>query len=70
MVALACPLCHSNLDLRQRKIEKFLGIDLEIPVLYFTQLLGLAFGYSAKELGLGKHVIDPLAVLKKRGIGV
>ena len=68
LITVACPLCHSNLDLRQRNIEKFLGVDLEVPVLYFTQLLGLAFGHSAGELGLGKHVIDPVPVLKKHGI--
>ena len=67
VITVACPLCHSNLDLRQRNIEKFLGVDLEIPVLYFTQLLGLAFGHSARELGLSKHVIDPVPVLKKLG---
>jgi heterodisulfide reductase subunit B len=70
VVVVACPLCHSNLDLRQCDIEKFLGADLEIPVLYFTQLLGLALGLSCKELGLDKHTINPVPVLKKRGIRV
>ncbi|MFH1312971.1 MAG: CoB--CoM heterodisulfide reductase iron-sulfur subunit B family protein [Candidatus Eisenbacteria bacterium] len=70
VIIVACPLCHSNLDLRQRNIEKYLGVDLEVPVIYFTQLLGLAFGYSARELGLGKHAIDPVPVLKKRGINI
>lgn len=70
VVAVACPLCQSNLDLRQRNIEKYAGIDLEVPVLYFTQILGLAFGYSAGALGLGKHMINPVPVLKKRGIHV
>jgi heterodisulfide reductase subunit B2 len=69
-VVVACPLCHSNLDLRQRNIERFLGLDLEIPVIYFTQLLGLAFGYSAGELGLGKHSVNPVPLLKRRGIYV
>ena len=70
LVAVACPLCQSNLDLRQRNIEKYAGIDLEIPVLYFTQILGLALGYSAGALGLGKHMISPMPVLKRRGIHV
>ncbi len=68
LVLVACPLCHSNLDLRQRNIEKYTGLDLELPILYFTQLLGLALGYSAGKLGLGKHMISPIPVLKKRGI--
>jgi heterodisulfide reductase subunit B len=70
IVLVACPLCHSNLDLRQCDIEKFLGVDLEIPVLYFTQLLGLALGISCKELGLHKHTINPVPVLRKCGIKI
>jgi heterodisulfide reductase subunit B len=69
-IVVACPLCHSNLDLRQRNIERFLGIDLEVPVIYFTQLAGLAFGYSAGQLGLGKHMVNPVPLLKRRGIHV
>lgn len=69
-VVVACPLCQSNLDLRQRNIERFLGIDLEVPVIYFTQLVGLAFGYSAGQLGLGKHMVNPVPLLKRRGIHV
>jgi len=70
VVAVACPLCQSNLDLRQGNVEKYLGVDLEVPVLYFTQLLGLALGYSAGALGLGKHIISPVPILKRRGIHV
>jgi heterodisulfide reductase subunit B2 len=70
VLAVACPLCHSNLDLRQGDIERYLGADLEVPVLYFTQLLGLALGFSAGQLGLGKHMVSPVPVLKRRGIHV
>lgn len=70
VVSVGCPLCHSNLDLRQRNIEKYTGIDLEVPVLYVTQLLGVALGHSARELGLRKHSINPVPVLKKAGITV
>jgi heterodisulfide reductase subunit B len=70
VVIVACPLCHSNLDMRQRKIEKYLGVDLEVPVLYFTQLLGLAFGWPASRLGLDKHIINPVPALRKRGVSL
>jgi heterodisulfide reductase subunit B len=70
LVAVACPLCQSNLDLRQHNAERYLGVDLELPVLYFTQLLGLALGFSAGQLGLGKHIVSPVPVLKRRGIYV
>ncbi len=70
LVMVACPLCHSNLDLRQSDIEKRLGTDLEIPILYFTQVLGLALGASPRALGIHKHMIDPLPILKRRGLKV
>jgi heterodisulfide reductase subunit B len=70
IVMVACPLCHSNLDLRQSDIEKRTAADLEIPVLYFTQVLGLALGHSARSLGIHKHMINPLPVFKKRGVEV
>jgi len=70
VVSVACPLCHSNLDLRQRDIEKYTGFNLEIPVLYVTQLVGLALGHSAGELGLKKHSINPIPVLKRAGVKV
>ena len=70
IVSVGCPLCHSNLDLRQRNIEKYTGIDLEVPVLYVTQLLGIALGRSARELGLGKHSINPIPVLRNAGVRI
>jgi len=70
LVMVACPLCHSNLDLRQSDIEKRLGADLEIPILYFTQVLGLALGASPRALGMHKHMINPLPLLRRRGLKV
>jgi heterodisulfide reductase subunit B len=51
-LAAACPLCQSNLDMRQKDIEKRFGITFDLPVFYFTQLLGLALGLPEKSLGL------------------
>ncbi len=51
-IAVACPLCQLNLDLRQSDAVKAGGDIPETPVLYVTQLLGLALGIPAKELGL------------------
>ena len=51
-IAVACPLCQVNLDLRQADARKAHGPLPEMPVLYATQLLGLALGLSADELGL------------------
>jgi heterodisulfide reductase subunit B len=57
-VAVACPMCHANLDGRQGEIEQKLGRKFGMPIFYFSQLLGLALGISGEELGLGKHLVE------------
>lgn len=63
----ACPLCHFNLDLRQQKCNKKLKTDYNMPVFYFTQLLGVAMGLDHKELCLNTHYIDTRSILKMVG---
>jgi len=65
-IVTACPLCQLNLDLRQRDIEARFGDRLGLPVLYFTQLLGLALGLKPHELGLGSLTVDPMPMLTKK----
>jgi len=55
-IAVACPLCHANLDTRQLDINAKYNTDYNIPIYYFTQLMGLAYGYSPKEMGVNKHL--------------
>jgi heterodisulfide reductase subunit B len=70
-IVVACPLCHVNLDARQKQIEEEYKEEFHLPIIYFTQLMGLAFGLSSKELGLYKHFVDPLPLLKRTaGISV
>lgn len=69
-IATACPLCQMNLDLRQKDTEKASGEQFNLPVFYFTQLLGLAFGISRKDLGLRSLVVSPKKLLADRGISV
>jgi len=64
-IALACTLCQTNLDTRQKDIEKASGNSYQMPILFFTQLLGLAFGIPPKKLGLNKHLTNPEQVIKK-----
>ncbi len=65
-IAVACSLCHVNLDTRQGEVEAKFNTDYGIPILYFTQLLGLALGVKPGELGLKRHFVDPLPLLTKR----
>ena len=64
VIATACPLCQLNLECYQRDVNREFGTAYEIPVLYFTQLMGLAMGISAKKLGIGTEMIPPRAVLE------
>jgi heterodisulfide reductase subunit B2 len=55
-VATACPLCQINLEAYQGAVSDAVGADCRIPVFYFTQLLGAAFGLSAKDLALADNL--------------
>jgi heterodisulfide reductase subunit B len=57
-----------NLDLRQGQVNRANGTRYHIPVVYFTQLLGLALGLSAEEVGLSKLVVDPTPRLRFAGV--
>jgi heterodisulfide reductase subunit B len=65
-VIVACPMCQVNLDLRQPDAVRAYGPIPEMPVLYITQLLGLALGLTPKELGLDALTISPTRLLKHR----
>jgi heterodisulfide reductase subunit B len=58
-ISTACPLCMLNLDLRQKEInaqrEAAGEAPFNIPIYYFTELLGLGMGGTAKQLGIDKH---------------
>jgi heterodisulfide reductase subunit B len=56
-IIVACPMCHSNLDMRREAINSYLGEKIDIPVLYATQVLGMALGLDRKELGLQRHFV-------------
>jgi len=62
-IVVACPLCQSNLDLRQAAINRRYKKDFQMPILYFTQLVGLALGVDKKKLGLDKHIVSPSRLL-------
>ena len=61
VIVLACPMCHANLDLRQAAYAKG---EAAVPVLYLTQLLGLAMGVDEDDLGLDKHFVPVSATLE------
>jgi heterodisulfide reductase subunit B len=66
-IVVACPLCQSNLDMRQPDIEKLQGVKYDIPVFYFTQLMALAFGYPIDQLKFPKHIVPVEGALANIG---
>ncbi|MDR2573880.1 MAG: CoB--CoM heterodisulfide reductase iron-sulfur subunit B family protein [Desulfovibrio sp.] len=64
-IVAACPLCQMNLDLRQPQAAKEADAIFAMPVLYFTQIMGLAFGLSPDTLGLEKLRVSASALLDK-----
>jgi heterodisulfide reductase subunit B len=66
VIATACPLCQINLELYQGEVNKEFGTEFSIPVLYFTQLMGLALGIGPKKLGIGSEVVSSKEALACR----
>jgi len=58
VIATACPLCQVNLECYQQQVNQEFGTSFSMPVLYFTQVLGLALGISPKRLGIGKELVS------------
>ncbi len=56
-VIVACPMCHSNLDMRRKEIERATGKKFSIPILYITQAIGIALGLQPNSLGLQRHFV-------------
>jgi heterodisulfide reductase subunit B len=67
-VVVACQLCLANLDMRQAQIARMDGQRYHLPILYFTQLMGLAFGLPYGELGMQRHLVSPKKMFKSKGI--
>ena len=63
VIATACPMCQVNLECYQKQVNQEFGIDLSIPVLYFTQLTGLAFGIAPNKLRIGTELVLPTPAL-------
>ena len=66
-IITVCPLCQTNLDAYQSRVNKKFKTNYKLPVFFFTQLMGLAFGLSEKELGIKKSIVSAEKVLAKYG---
>jgi len=65
VIVTLCPLCHLMLDAKQKILEGKRKERIGIPVLYVTQLVGIALGLGPEELGLGLNAVTPMAVVER-----
>ncbi|HMB46239.1 MAG TPA: CoB--CoM heterodisulfide reductase iron-sulfur subunit B family protein, partial [Candidatus Methanoperedens sp.] len=66
-MVVTCPMCHLQLDAKQKAVESKFNIRIDMPVIYFTQLIGLAMGFDPKELGLFQHLVPTDKLIAKIG---
>jgi heterodisulfide reductase subunit B len=62
VIATACPMCQINLECYQSQVNQEFGTQFAMPVVYFTQLIGMAFGIGRKSLGIGSELVSTKAL--------
>jgi len=67
-IVTGCPMCFSNLDSRQKEVTRQSGQEYNIPVFYFSELMGLAFNHPAVKKWLRRHIVDPGPLLRQKGL--
>jgi heterodisulfide reductase subunit B len=70
VIATLCPMCQMNIDLYQGEVNHRFRTDYHVPILFFTQLMGIAFGEDAGTLGIGSEVVSARAALARIGVEV
>jgi heterodisulfide reductase subunit B len=69
-IVTLCPMCQLNLDAYQGNVNREFGTKFKMPILYFTQMIGLAIGLDPKDLGIGKEIVQSREVLAKIGMEI
>jgi len=64
LIVTPCPLCHLSLDTYQKKVEKATKTRLNLPVIHFSQLVGLALGIDPQKLGFSRHTVSMEKILE------
>ncbi|MDI6769676.1 MAG: CoB--CoM heterodisulfide reductase iron-sulfur subunit B family protein [Anaerolineales bacterium] len=58
VIATTCPMCNVNVEVYQSQVNREFGTDFSIPVMYFTQLMGIALGIEPKRIGVGASMLS------------
>jgi heterodisulfide reductase subunit B len=68
IMVTVCPMCQMNLDAYQNETNQFFGTHYHMPIVFFTQLMGLAFGKEPKEVGFGMELVSASKALTRIGV--
>jgi heterodisulfide reductase subunit B len=68
VIATVCPMCQLNLDAYQGATNRHFGTSYEIPIVFFTQLIGLALGLDAETAGFGREMVSARHALSRVGV--
>ena len=64
-IVVSCQMCQANLDMPQESIMRKLGLDYRMPILYFTELMGIAMGHEDAPRWLRRHFMDPMPLMRR-----
>lgn len=64
VISTPCPLCQVNVEMYQDRINKEMGTNFNIPVVFYSQIMAVSFGMTVKEAALDKHMIAPVKLIE------
>jgi heterodisulfide reductase subunit B len=70
VMAVLCPMCQMNLDAYQGETNRYFHTNYVMPILFFTQLMGVAFGIEPERLGFGKELVSSRTAMSRIGVEV
>jgi heterodisulfide reductase subunit B len=66
LILCMCPMCQLNLDAYQGSVNKYFKTSFHVPVVFFTQLVGIALGVPMKDLGFGMEIVAASPVIEAK----
>jgi heterodisulfide reductase subunit B len=66
MILCMCPMCQLNLDAYQGQVNGYFHTSFRMPIVFFTQMVGIAFGIEPRRLGFGKEIVGAEAVIQQK----
>jgi heterodisulfide reductase subunit B len=68
LMVTVCPMCQMNLDAYQAETNRYFHTNYKMPILFFTQLMGIAFGIDPTKLGFGREMVNAAPAMARVGV--